>query len=64
VPVSLPHGDYELVVIANGITSEPAEVHVVPEEEEHEHLEPDRDHNEDSPSLTLQLKLPINLLKH
>jgi hypothetical protein len=63
VPPSLPHGDYELVVIANGITSDPVEVHIVPEEEKHEHSEPDRDHDEDGPSLTLKLKLPVTLVK-
>jgi len=70
VPAHLPHGEYELVVIANGIISEPVAVHVGEEKKEHEHHhheEPEKKHEhprepeEFGGSLTLQLKLPVSL---
>ena len=68
VPAHLPHGEYELVAIANGIASEPVTVHVGhPEEhrEHHEHHEPQEhrhDHDRDEGnSITLHLKLPIHI---
>ena len=77
VPALLPHGDYELVVIANGIASEPVEVHVGPEEKEHHHHEPEHDRDcdrkrdqdpdcerkEECGGLTLQLKLPVSVCR-
>lgn len=48
VPEHLPHGEYRLVVIANGIASDPVEVHV--ERDEHHHRdrdEHDHDHDEE-----------------
>jgi hypothetical protein len=44
VPRHLPHGDYELVVIANGIASDPVGVHVGAKEDAH--AGHDRDHDE------------------
>ncbi|HVC60556.1 MAG TPA: hypothetical protein VND19_09385 [Acetobacteraceae bacterium] len=44
VPHHLPHGEYKLVVIANGIASEPVEVHVRHGERHDEH---DHDHHHD-----------------
>jgi hypothetical protein len=69
VPKHLPHGDYELVVIANGIDSDSVHVRVDAEEEEHEHHDHDGDHHddhardrdEDGGSLKLELKLPISI---
>ena len=43
VPPHLPHGEYELVVIANGIASEPVKVHIG-HEEKHEHHEHEHEH--------------------
>jgi ABC-type Zn2+ transport system substrate-binding protein/surface adhesin len=72
----LPHGRYELVVIANGIESEPMEVHVGEEEREHhghehEHKE---NHNgwekkheyvhEEEGNLKLELRLPLSGVKN
>lgn len=60
VPKNIPHGDYELVVIANGIESDSVEVHVDAEQESHDHeCEPDCDRDEDTGCLKLELKLPI-----
>jgi hypothetical protein len=69
VPAHLPHGHYELVVIANGIASEPVEVHVGAEEKAHDHKEHDggrekkheHEPEEDSGSLTLHLNLPLSI---
>jgi Kelch motif len=75
VPMHLQHGAYELVVIANGIASEPVEVHVGAEEEAHEHHEhgPDRrepighdregEREEDDGSLSLRLNVPIRIAR-
>jgi hypothetical protein len=73
VPSTLPHGHYELVVIANGIASEPVAVHVSDEEAHHdhdhdhdhggEHDGEHHDHEEDIGSVTLQLKLPISVAR-
>lgn len=66
VPPHLPYGHYELVVIANGIASEPVHVHVGPEErEEHEHHH-DKVHangleRDDDGNLTLRLRLPVSI---
>jgi hypothetical protein len=71
VPPHLQHGRYELVVIANGIESEPMEVHVGEEEKEHhEHeMEHKEHHNgwskkheyihEEEGNLKLELTLPL-----
>lgn len=69
VPAHLPHGRYELVVIANGIESEPVEVHVGPKEIEPGHHELHEHHNgwekkherihEEEGTLKLELKLPL-----
>ncbi len=66
VPTYLPHGHYELVVIANGIASEPVDVHVGPEEKhEHEHHHEKNHSNghehDDDGNLTLRLKLPVSI---
>ena len=65
VPMFLPHGHYELVVIANGIASEPVRVHVGPEEKhEHEHHENHHENGrdrDDDGNLTLRLKLPVSI---
>jgi hypothetical protein len=45
VPHHLPHGEYKLVVIANGIASEPVEVHLG-HYERHEDHDHDHDHDE------------------
>jgi hypothetical protein len=79
VPPHLPHGEYELVVIANGIISEPVAVHVGAKEEAHDGHDRDHDHDEqrerkhehghereredDSGSLTLNLKLPLGFAR-
>ena len=73
VPAHLQHGAYELVVIANGIASDPVEVHVGAEEEAHDdhdrdrhearERERDREREEDGGSLTLQLNLPIRIAR-
>lgn len=73
VPSHLPHGRYELVVIANGIVSDAIAVHVGIEEkqeekhephEPHERHEPERherrEHDDDDGSLELKLKLPLS----
>ena len=68
VPPHLPHGHYELVVIANGIASEPVDVHVGPEEKhEHDHHHEKVhangqvvDHDEEG-NLTLRLRLPVSI---
>ena len=36
VPAAAPHGEYRLVVIANGIPSEPVRVRIVHQEEDEE----------------------------
>jgi hypothetical protein len=66
VPVHLPHGHYELVVIANGIASEPVDVHLGPEEKhEHEHHHEKNHGNgherDDDGNLTLRLRLPVSI---
>lgn len=66
VPAHLPHGHYELAVIANGISSESVDVHVGEEEhhpKDHDEKKHDHDHasDGDGPSLTLKLKLPISI---
>ena len=66
VPAHLPYGHYELVVIANGIASEPVHVQVGPEkEQEHEHSH-DKHHDngherDDDGNLTLRLRLPVSI---
>lgn len=68
VPSHLPYGHYELVVIANGIASEPVDVHVGPEEK----LEPAHHHDQhhanghmldrdEEGNLTLRLRLPVSI---
>jgi hypothetical protein len=75
VPPHLPHGRYELVTIANGIESEPMEVHVGEEERHHEHeLEHKEHHNgwskkheyvhEEEGNLKLELRLPLSGVKN
>jgi hypothetical protein len=71
VPAHLSHGEYELVVIANGIASEPVKVHVGVEEKRDDHDrdhdgEHDRDHqhgrereSDQDGSLVVELRLPI-----
>jgi hypothetical protein len=61
VPQHLPHGQYELTVIANGISSDPVHVHVGAHEDSHD--DHDHRHDEDEGNITLQIKLPFNVAK-
>ena len=69
VPAHLAHGEYELVVIANGIASDAIKVHLGPKHQDRDddhdqerHHRHDRD-DDDGGSLSLHLNLPLSAVR-